>query len=55
MSPLLNGNTLTVEVIVQEFEQLVVLLGEVREVDEKPGSKTKCSTLCNRLKVTTFS
>jgi len=27
-----------VEVIVQEFEQLVVLLGEVREVDEKPAA-----------------
>ena len=36
-----NWKTLTVEVIVQEFEQLVVLLGEVGEVDEKPEKPNK--------------
>ena len=36
-----NWKTLTVEVIVQEFEQLVVLLREVGEVDEKPEKPNK--------------
>ena len=30
-------SSLTVEVVVQELEQLVVLLGQVGEVDEKPA------------------
>ena len=33
-------SSLTVEVVIQELEQLVVLLGQVGEVDEKP-SKVK--------------
>ena len=30
-------SSLTVEVVIQELEQLVVLLGQVGEVDEKPA------------------